>query len=132
MGLAGLVVALICGGFLMPAGYVWLIRRFQINAGVNPYLTAASLELSLVVTLLCWHHLFEDWPGTDLVASLPRRILARLAIWLGLGTAFGFTWARASRSWASSPASSPFLWYSSTSTHSSTSGRWSRVGGPES
>lgn len=94
MGLIGLVIALVCGGYLMPAFYVWMVNSLQLNPGVNPYVTAASLELSLIVTLLCWHHLFDDYPGTEQIPDLGKRLLARLVIWLSLGTAFGFAWLK--------------------------------------
>ncbi len=92
MGLIGLAVALLCGGYLTPMVYVTLINTFHINPGVNPYITAASLELSLIVTMLCWHHLFDDYPGAETEPSTGRRVLLRVGIWLGLGTIFGFTW----------------------------------------
>lgn len=94
MGLIGLAIALICGGFLMPAFYNWLIVTFQINPGVNPNVTAASLELSLIVTMLCWHHLFDDYPGAAICASVAKRVIARVLIWLGLGSVFGFAWLK--------------------------------------
>ena len=92
MGLAGFVIALVCGGFLTPMFYTHLITAFNINPGVNPNITAASLELSLIVFLLCWHHLFDDYPGPDIVPDLGKRILTRMAIWLTGGSLFGFTW----------------------------------------
>lgn len=92
MGLIGVVVALICGGFLMPLFYGMLIRTFNVNPGVNPEITAASLELSMIVFLLCWHHLFDDYPGVDIAPDLGKRILTRMIIWVVGGSAFGFTW----------------------------------------
>ena len=92
MGMIGLVVALVCGGYIMPALYMSLITAFNINAGVNPYVTAASLELSLIVTMLCWHHLFDDYPGADKESSIAKRVLTRMTIWVSLGTVFGLLW----------------------------------------
>lgn len=92
MGIFGLIIALICGGYLMPAFYVWLIQTYQINPGVNVYVTAASLELSCIVAMLCWHHLFDDWPGADEDSNVARRVIVRIVIWLVLGTVFGFVW----------------------------------------
>lgn len=92
MGLFGVAIALVCGGLLMPEFYAWLARTLQINPGVNPYITAASLELSLIVAMLCWHHLFDDYPGADLVPDVGRRVVIRIIIWLVLGTVFGFAW----------------------------------------
>jgi AAT family amino acid transporter len=94
MGLIGVVIALVCGGYLMPAFYVSLIKAFNINPGVNPYITAASLELSLIVTMLCWHHLFDDFPGADSEPSVAKRVLLRVAIWLSVGTVFGLSWLK--------------------------------------
>jgi len=92
MGLSGVVIALVCGGFLMPRFYVAMIGAFNINPGVNPLITAASLELSMIVFLLCWHHLFDDYPGVDVAPNLASRILTRMVIWVVGGSAFGFTW----------------------------------------
>ena len=92
MGLSGVLIALVCGGFLMPRFYVWLIGAFNINPGVNPLITTASLELSVIVFLLCWHHLFDDYPGVDVAPNLANRILTRMVIWVVGGSAFGFTW----------------------------------------
>lgn len=92
MGLVGLVGALILGGYLTPSVYVALIQAFNINPGVDPHITAASLELSVIVTMLCWHHLFDDYPGAEIVSSPAKRVAIRLAIWLGVGTVFGLTW----------------------------------------
>lgn len=92
MGIIGLVGALLCGGYLTPTLYVSLINTFNINPGVNPYITTASLELSLIVTMLCWHHLFDDYPSTEKETSIARRVSIRAIIWLVLGTGFGFAW----------------------------------------
>jgi len=94
LGLTGVVIALVCGGYLMPAFYVSIITAFQINPGVNPHITAASLELSLIVVLLCWHHLFDDFPGAEQQPNVAKRICTRLIIWLSLGTAFGLLWLK--------------------------------------
>ncbi|WP_378954350.1 hypothetical protein [Pelosinus sp. sgz500959] len=95
MGLIGLVVALLCGGYLMPALYMSLIAAFTINPGVNPYVTTASLELSVIVTMLCWHHLFDDYPGADKESSVAKRVITRMIIWVSLGTVFGLVWLQA-------------------------------------
>lgn len=94
MGIAGVLIALVCGGFLMPLFYTSLITAFGINPGVNPNITAASLELSLIVFMLCWHHLFDDYPGADIQSSVGKRVLTRMAIWVGGGSVFGFAWLK--------------------------------------
>lgn len=94
MGLIGTVIALIFGGFLTPAFYVSIIKAFNINPGVNPSITAASLELSVIVAMLCWHHLFDDYPGAEQEPSLAKRVIIRIAIWLVLGTVFGLLWLK--------------------------------------
>jgi AAT family amino acid transporter len=95
MGLAGLVIALVAGGILMPKCYVALISTLSLNEGVNPYVTAASLELSNICFLLFWHHLFDDYPGVDLESNGVKRFFKRLAIWLIGGSLFGFIWLKA-------------------------------------
>ena len=94
MGLSGLIIALICGGFLMPMLYTSLIAAFSINPAVNPNITAASLELSLIVFMLCWHHLFDDYPGADIEPNVGKRVLTRMAIWVVGGSIFGFSWLK--------------------------------------
>lgn len=94
MGIIGLAMALIAGGFLTPAFYLSLIKSFNINPGVNPHVTAASLELSLIVAMLCWHHLFDDYPSASQEPNLAKRIIIRVLTWLVLGTAFGFAWLK--------------------------------------
>jgi len=92
LGLVGLVIALIGGGFVTPQIYLAAIKAFSINPGVNPYVTAASLELSLIVTMLCWHHLFDDYPGTEKEPNVAKRVVTRVVIWLTGGTVFGLLW----------------------------------------
>lgn len=94
MGLIGLITALVCGGFLTPALYVAAIKAFNINPGVDPYITAASLELSVIVAMLCWHHLFDDYPGSEMEPNVAKRVLIRVVIWLGVGTVFGLAWLK--------------------------------------
>ena len=92
LGLVGLVIAFIGGGLITPQIYLAAITAFSINPGVNPYVTAASLELSLIVTMLCWHHLFDDYPGADMEPNVVKRIVTRVVIWLVGGTVFGLLW----------------------------------------
>jgi AAT family amino acid transporter len=94
LGIVGALIALVGGGFLTPLFYDSLIRAFDINPGVNPKITAASLELSLVVFMLCWHHLFDDYPGSDIEPAVLKRVLIRMGIWVCGGSVFGFTWLK--------------------------------------
>jgi AAT family amino acid transporter len=94
MGLIGLVIALLCGGFLTPAFYGAVIKTFNINPGVNPSLTTASLELSLIVAMLCWHHLFDDYPSAEQQPNIAKRVITRFVVWLTLGTVFGLLWLK--------------------------------------
>lgn len=92
MGLAGLIIALIGGGWLMPTVLRAAVTSLQILPEMDPGVVTASLELSCIVMMLTWHHLFEDYPGPAKVASPGKRVLIRLAVWLIGGLTYGVIW----------------------------------------
>lgn len=93
MGLVGLAIAFSMG-LIMPALLRPLVAPLNLLPGAPVDLIVASLELSVVVTMLMWHHLFDDYPTAQMVPDLKTRIFARLAIWIGLGAVLGVLWIK--------------------------------------
>ena len=93
MGLAGLAIALPMG-LITPALLRPVVAPLNLLPGVPVDLVVASLELSVIVTMLMWHHLFDDYPSAQIVPDLRTRLFLRLAVWLGLGTVLGVLWIK--------------------------------------
>ncbi len=93
MGIAGLVIAL-AAGLLLPPLVRGIITPLNLSPGTPPDLLVASLGLSIVVTMLAWHHLFDDYPSARLVPNTAARILIRVAIWFVLGSVLGIIWIK--------------------------------------
>jgi len=66
--------------------------------GTPVYVIVASLELSIIVFMLAWHHLFEDYPSATVVKNTAWRVLSRVAIWLVGGTIYGVIWLKTYKS----------------------------------
>lgn len=92
MGLAGLVIALVCGGWLTPLLLGKLVVALQLLPDLPTGTVVASLELSCVVFLLTWHHLFEDYPSKDKVRGDGKRVILRFVIWIAGGMIYGLVW----------------------------------------
>ena len=90
---AGLIIALIAGPTL-PHVIRSVIAPLDLLPGTSPDLLTASLGLSMVVTMLAWHHLFDDYPSAQLVPNQAARVLIRFAIWVLLGLALGVLWIK--------------------------------------
>lgn len=93
MGIAGLIIALIAG-LTLPHVIRSVIVPLDLLPGTSPDLLTASLGLSMVVTMLAWHHLFDDYPSAQLVPNQAARVLIRFAIWVVLGLALGVLWIK--------------------------------------
>ena len=93
MGFVGLAIALVMG-FVTPALLRPIIGPLNLVPGTPVDLIIASLELSCVVVLLMWHHLFDDYPTAQMIPNQATRLLTRLAIWLVLGGTFGVVWLK--------------------------------------
>lgn len=91
MGIAGFVIAVLAG-FLVPPLVRSVVVALEILPLVPVDLVVSSLELSVIVFMLAWHHLFDDYPGASLVANQALRIGSRLVIWLVGGVSFGVVW----------------------------------------
>lgn len=94
MGLVGFLIAL-AAGFVLPPVIKSIVEPLNLVAGVPVYVVVASLELSVIVFMLAWHHLFDDYPSAKLVPNTAVRVLVRAAIWLGGGLVYGVLWLKA-------------------------------------
>ncbi|NIB43457.1 hypothetical protein HBA55_27865 [Pseudomaricurvus alkylphenolicus] len=91
MGLTGFAIA-VFAGLTVPPLMKMIIIPLDILPGVPPDVVVASLELSVIVFMLAWHHLFDDYPNQQRVSNQARRIGARISIWLVGGTVWGLVW----------------------------------------
>ncbi|MBJ6802233.1 hypothetical protein [Geomonas propionica] len=93
MGIAGFAIAL-AAGFVMPPLIKSIVVPLNLVPGLPPDVIVASLELSVIVFMLAWHHLFDDYPNAALVPGTGARILCRMAAWFGGGTLYGVAWLK--------------------------------------
>lgn len=93
MGMYGFIIAL-AAGFALPPLIKIIIAPFHFLPGVPVDVVVASLELSVIVFMLAWHHLFDDYPTIDLVPNNAMRIWIRIAIWFVGGAIFGVIWLK--------------------------------------
>lgn len=92
MGFVGLAIALVFGGFLTPLALSKVVEGLNILPAIPTGTKVASLELSIIVVMLTWHHLFDDYPTAEMVPSVGKRVITRVVIWVVLGLVYGFTW----------------------------------------
>ena len=97
MAIIGFIIAL-AAGFLIPPALKSIIEPLNLVPGTPAYVIVASLELSVIVFMLAWHHLFEDFPNATVVKNTAWRVLARVAIWLTGGTIYGVLWLKTYKS----------------------------------
>ncbi|GAA0182805.1 hypothetical protein SH2C18_51130 [Clostridium sediminicola] len=93
MGFVGIAIAYV-GSFILLGGLRIILAGLAESMGMGINLVVASFALTLVCTLLTWHHVFFDFPGTDLVASSGKRALIRLAIVFVVGSVVGVIWLK--------------------------------------
>lgn len=93
MGVAGFFVA-VAAGFVIPPLVRGLVAPLDLVPGAPLDVVVSSLELSVIVFMLAWHHLFDDYPSAALVPNQGLRVLSRIAIWLVGGTLYGVIWLK--------------------------------------
>lgn len=93
MAIIGLIIAL-ASGFIMPAIIKSIIAPLDLVPGTPPDVIVASLELSVIVFMLTWHHLFGDYPSAKLSPNTAIRVLTRVAIWFIGGSVYGVVWLK--------------------------------------
>jgi len=91
MGIAGLIIAIV-GGLILAKGLRGVLA--PIDPALPPDAIVASIGLSVVVCMLAWHHLFDDYPTAAMVPNTAARVLARVVIWLVLGFGLGTLWIK--------------------------------------
>ena len=92
-GLVGLAISLAAGLFV-PSALRALLGPMNLLPGVPVDLVVASLELSVIVFQLTWHHLFDDYPNAQICPGEAARVLTRIGIWIVGGTIFGLFWLK--------------------------------------
>jgi len=93
MGLVGLAIALLMS-WLTPMAFRAFMAPMDLLPGVPLDVQVASLELSVVIFMLTWHHLFDDWPTAAIVPDPVRRFWTRMAIWVSGGLVYGMIWLK--------------------------------------
>jgi AAT family amino acid transporter len=93
MAIIGFIIAL-ASGFIMPAILRSIITPLNLVPGTPPDVIVASLELSIIVFMLTWHHLFGDYPNAKLSPNTAIRVLTRIAIWFIGGGVYGVLWLK--------------------------------------
>jgi len=93
MGLIGFAFAL-ASGFILPPIVKSIVAPLDLVPGAPIDVIVASLELSVIVFMLAWHHLFDDYPSAQLVPNTAIRVLTRIAIWFIGGGIYGVVWLK--------------------------------------
>lgn len=93
MGIVGLIIAL-AAGFIVPPLLKSIVGPLNLVPNMPADVVVASLELSVVVFIFAWHHLFDDFPSVQLVPNTTVRVLSRIAIWFGGGAIYGVIWLK--------------------------------------
>lgn len=93
MGIIGLIIAL-AAAFIVPPILKGIVGPLNLVPGMPVDIIVASLELSVVVFIFAWHHLFDDFPSAQLVPNTATRVLSRVAIWFGGGAIYGVIWLK--------------------------------------
>ena len=93
MGIIGFAIAL-AAGFVMPPILKTIIAPLNLVTGPPLEVVVASLELSVIVFMLAWHHLFDDYPAATLIPNTAARVACRVAIWFIGGGIYGVIWLK--------------------------------------
>ena len=93
MAITGFLIAL-AAGFAIPPLVKAIVEPMNLVPDTPVYVIVASLELSCVIFMLIWHHLFEDYPSAEIIPNTAARVLTRLAIWIVGGIIFGVFWVK--------------------------------------
>lgn len=96
MGFVGLIIAFI-GGVSIPPVLRPIVGPLNLLPGVPVDVVITSLEVSVIMFTLLWHHLFDDYPPAQMVSNEPARVLTRIAIWVIGGSIWGVIWLKTFR-----------------------------------
>ena len=93
MGLIGFVISLVFA-FVVPAILRPIVGPLNLVPGAPVDLVIASLVLSVIITMLMWHHVFDDYPTAQTVPNQFLRVIIRIAVWVILGSVLGVLWLK--------------------------------------
>ncbi len=93
MGIVGLIIAFVMAHVFVIAARP-ILTALDLMPGAPVDLLSASMGLSVVTTMLVWHHLFDDFPSAQMVPNQAARVLCRIAIWVVLGCIMGIIWIK--------------------------------------
>jgi hypothetical protein len=93
MAFAGVAISLVMA-FVIPPVLRPVVGRLNLLPGAPADLVIASLFLSVIITTLMWHHVFDDYPTAKTVPNQAARILIRLGIWIVAGFSLGVVWLK--------------------------------------
>jgi len=93
MAIIGFLIALVAG-LIIPPALRGIVEPMNLLPGAPVDAVIASLELSVIVFMLAWHHLFEDYPSAELVPNTAARVFTRIAIWIVGGVIYGVIWLK--------------------------------------
>lgn len=93
MGIIGFAIA-IAAGFILPPILKSIIAPLNLVTGPPLEIVVASLELSVIVFMLAWHHLFDDYPSAILIPNTAARVSCRVLIWFVGGGIYGVVWLK--------------------------------------
>ena len=95
MAIVGFLIALAAGFIIPPVIKNMIVIPLNlVPPGTPADVIVASLELSVIVFMLAWHHLFDDYPNAQLVPNTAVRVLTRIAIWVVGGAVYGVLWLK--------------------------------------
>lgn len=94
MGIIGFLIALAAGFILPPIIKSIVVPLNLVPAKIPADVIVASLELSIIVFMLAWHHLFDDYPSAKLIENTAARVLTRIVIWVVGGVVYGVIWLK--------------------------------------
>lgn len=93
MGIVGVVISFV-GGFTIPIALGPLMSLLDLLPGLSVDIAVTSMEISVILFTLLWHHLFDDYPTKQLVPNQGVRVLIRIAIWIIGGFGWGIVWLK--------------------------------------
>jgi len=93
MGFVGLLIALI-GGYVTPMILRPIVGPLNLLPGAPVDIVITSLEVSVILSTLLWHHLYDDYPTAQTVPNQASRVLIRIAIWVIVGAVWGVIWLK--------------------------------------
>lgn len=93
MAIVGVLIA-IAAGFVLPPIVKSIFEPMNLLPGAPADIVVSSLLLSVIIVLLIWNQLFDDYPSPEIVPNTAARILVRVAVWIFGGVGLGVLWLK--------------------------------------